>query len=83
MPVEFQEDKEFARPSATANEPSRFIRLVLSTGIVSTEKDAEYVLLGLAGAAVFIAILIFIYSLPNSKPAPAPPPPSPYLMQQR
>jgi len=56
MPVVFQEDNEFARPeSSAAAEPPRLIRVVLSTGIVSTEKDAQYVLLGTAALLLLIA----------------------------
>lgn len=54
--IQFEEEQQFQRPAQSEQKPL-FIRLVLATGVVSTDREAEYVLLGIA---VFLVILAFI-----------------------
>lgn len=54
--IQFEEE-QFQRP-AESEKKSLFIRLVLATGIVSTDRQAEYVLLGVAVILIILAFLI-------------------------
>jgi hypothetical protein len=69
--IQFDEDQEFSRPAEIPAQ-SKFIQIVLKTGIVSTEKQAEYVLLAIAVAG----ILFTIFMLSSSGGKPKPPVPS-------
>ena len=64
--VQFEEEQQFQQ---TEQKPY-FTRLVLATGIVSTDKAAEYVLLGIAVFAIVLAFVIpsFIQSSPHLTP---------------
>lgn len=67
--IQFNEPA-YARPVATQSEQkSLFIRLVLATGIVSTDKAAERVLLGFAFFGLIFALFLF-----TRGGTPAPPP---------
>lgn len=64
--VSFDEEPS-ALPSSVSR-PSAMVRFLLSTKIVSTEKDAEYVLLGVAALAVVIGVSVFLSSGPTRVP---------------
>lgn len=57
--IQFDEDQEFSRSPEVTQTPL-FVRLVLKTGIVSTQKQAEYVLLGLAISGFIIIGIILM-----------------------
>jgi hypothetical protein len=57
--IQFDEEPQYPQREQPAD-TSPFIRLVLATGVVSTKKQAEYVLLG---SAAFMVILAFILPL--------------------
>lgn len=67
--IQFNEEQEFSRRTAAAQTP-RFVRLVLKTGIVSTEKGANYVLLIAVVVAGILALFVIPFSLgpTSSKP---------------
>ncbi len=72
--IQFEEEQGYQpmRPFQRSDKKSFFIRLVLATGIVSTDKAAEYVLLGTAVAVIIFAFLIpvFFGNGPTSPPSP-------------
>lgn len=53
--LQLDEEDEYRRP-AVVSQPSALVRLVLRTGVVQTQRQAEYVLLGLACAGMLIAL---------------------------
>lgn len=57
--VEFEEnnysDNRFAPVS---NEPSKLVKLILKTGLVKDEKQASYVLIGIAVCAVLLTFFV-------------------------
>ncbi len=55
--VQFEEEPQYQNFPQPEKKPF-FIRLVLATGIVSTDRQAEYVLLGVAALAIVLAFLI-------------------------
>ena len=55
--IQFDEEQQYRQPGQV-EQKSLFIRLVLATGIVSTDKQAEYVLLGVAIVLIILAFLI-------------------------
>lgn len=55
--IQFEEEQQFQRYGQAEQKPF-MIRLVLSTGIVSTDKQAEYVLLGIAVVAIILAFVV-------------------------
>lgn len=55
--IQFEEEPQYRAVSQQPEQKPFFIRLVLATKLVSTDKQAEYALLG---AAVFLLILAFI-----------------------
>lgn len=55
--IQFIEEQEFEHSKPIVQKPL-FIRLVLKTGIVSTEKQANYILLGIVVFATACAFLI-------------------------
>ena len=69
--LQFSEEQEFSRPVETQQQ-SLFIRLVYKTGLVHTERDAEYLLLGVA----VIGILFTLFMLFSGGSAPKPAVPS-------
>ncbi len=68
--IQFSEEQEFSRPVIESKQ-STFVRLILSTGIVSTVEAANYVLLGIAAVCVLATFFILL-----SSGAKKPPPPS-------
>lgn len=64
--LQLDEEKDFSRP-VEAPKPSTFVLFVLSTGIVKTEKNAEYLLLGFAAACVLVTLFLVLSG--TSKPA--------------
>ncbi|MBV9349160.1 MAG: hypothetical protein JO026_00220 [Patescibacteria group bacterium] len=60
--VRFDEDDSLlARPALKQSEPPYFVRLVIKSGTAKTPKEAETILLILAGIAIVAAF--FIYQL--------------------
>ena len=57
--IQFDEESRYPQHERPAD-TSPFIRFVLATGMVSTKRQAEYVLLG---SAAFMVILAFIIPL--------------------
>ena len=57
--LQFGEDQEFSRPAMMPQQQSLFVRLVLRTGIVTTEKEAEYVLIGI----IVLCVVIMFFML--------------------
>ena len=57
--IQFDEESQYAQREQPAD-TSPFIRFLLTTGMVSTKRQAEYVLLG---SAVFMIILAFMIPL--------------------
>lgn len=56
--IKFEEEQQY-QPAYTQTEKEPYmIRLVLSTGIVSTHKAANYVLLGVAALAIILAFIV-------------------------
>lgn len=55
--IQFDEEQQYQRPREVNQKPF-FIRLVLATGIVADDRQAEYVLLGVAVLAVILAFVI-------------------------
>ncbi|MFA6408523.1 MAG: hypothetical protein WCW36_03630 [Candidatus Paceibacterota bacterium] len=66
--IQFNEDQEYQR-SAIVERKSLFVRLVLATGIVSSDKAAEYVLI----CFVILGLGITFFSFTRSGPASPPP----------
>lgn len=56
--VQFEEEQQYQQPVQTEQKPF-FIRIVLSTGIVSTDQAAQYVLLGIAAIGIIISLFLF------------------------
>ncbi len=56
--IRFDTEQEYA-PQYAATEQPLFIRWVLATGVVKDEKQAHYVLIGIAVAAVVLALFFF------------------------
>lgn len=55
-----------------ADQKPLFIRFVLATGIASSDKQAEYVLLGLAAVGLLVSFFLFSHSGPaQEKPTRA------------
>lgn len=64
--IQFEEEQQYQQQGQAGEQKSFFVRLVLATGIVSTDKQAQYVLLGIA---VFFVVLAFVIpSLMQSTP---------------
>lgn len=73
--LQFNEEQEFTRLD-TAPQPPFLIRLALKTGVVQTEKGAQYLLLAIAAALLLISLFI-LFSGGGSAP-----PPNPYVEGQ-
>jgi hypothetical protein len=59
--IQFDED-QYQRPTQIEQKPF-FVRLVLATKIVSTDKQAEYVLLGIVIVLIVVAVALpFIFN---------------------
>jgi hypothetical protein len=67
--IQFEEESQYRRPAQFEQKPL-FIRLVLATGIISTDKQAKYLLLGIAGVGIlFTLFMVFHFGGSASKPA--------------
>jgi len=64
--VSFNEEPEYARPSRNAQKPV-LTRLILATKFVATDKQAEYVLIGIA----VLALVVTLWLWPFGRSAPA------------
>ena len=64
--IQFSEEPDYQRP-VQPEEKSFFIRLVLATKIVSTDRQAEQVLLVIAVIALLISVSLFISASKNTK----------------
>jgi hypothetical protein len=58
--IQFDEESQ-PQPVYQAEQKSFLTRLVLGTGIVSTDKGVQYVLLGVAALAIILAIALQIF----------------------
>lgn len=70
--IQFEEE-QYQQPVQIEKKPF-FIRLVLATGVVSIDRQAEYVLVGFVVVAILVALFIvpsFIGPSPG-KPIPRP-----------
>jgi len=67
--IQFDEEQQYQRPESVEQKPF-FVRLVLATGIVSGDKQAGYVLLGVAALLIILAFMIpsFMNSSQTSVP---------------
>jgi hypothetical protein len=70
--VQFDEEHTDIRRSVLVKKSSGFRDLVLKTGMVKTEKEADYILLGIAICAVIIAGFLFISTFGSAPLPPAP-----------
>jgi len=64
--ISFQEE-----PAAPVFAPAKkplMIRLVLSTGIVATDEEATYALLGVAGIFILLAIIFGVSAFKSASP---------------
>jgi hypothetical protein len=68
--IQFDEERDFVQPARiaepAAHKQGPFIRIILKTGIVEDERQAEYVLAGIAIICLMIAIFVIARSF---KPA--------------
>lgn len=68
--VTFHEESG-AQSLANAPRPSFLVRLVLSTGLATAQKDAEYVLIGVAVSSFLLAgAVLFFLSPSDAQPVP-------------
>lgn len=65
--LQFQEDQEFSRP-VIAPQQSLFIRLAYKTGLVQTERGAEYLLLSIAAIGILFTVFMLFSNGGSSKP---------------
>ncbi len=65
-PISFNEESTRARSALVAKKPL-LVRMVLATKIVSTDRQAEYVLVGIA----ILAIVMAVWMWPKGRPAPS------------
>ena len=73
--IRFYDESQYEK-SMQMRQRSFLTRLVLATGIVSTESQAEYVLLGIATLVAALAFWIFMTGFGGSQilePPPVPP----------
>lgn len=57
--IQFDEEQQY-QPAQRAEQKSFLVRFILSTGIVSTEKQSEYVLLGIVIVIILATISIIM-----------------------
>jgi hypothetical protein len=62
--IQFDEEQQYQQ-SPQADKKPFFIRLVLKTGIVSDDRQAEYILLGFVAIVILISIYIAIPNTPK------------------
>ena len=56
--LQFDTEQEYSPQYASA-EPPLFIRWVLATGLVTDEKQAQFVLIGITALALVLAVFLF------------------------
>ena len=62
--IQFEEEQEFSRPIAAPSQPTS-VRLALATGLVKTEKQAEYMLIGTSLVILVVAFFVWYVSSPS------------------
>ncbi len=70
--IQFEGESEFERPSATAAPSPLFVRLLLRTGLVQTERGANYVLIGIIVACILIVLYTMYFQNGSSQAPPVP-----------
>lgn len=70
--ISFNEEQSVAGASMAPKKPF-LIRLMLSTKLVSTDRQAEYALIGIAVICVLLAVLLWPKGRPQANPAEVPP----------
>ena len=65
--LQFSEEQEFTRP-AEVPQQSVFIRLALKTGLIQTERSAEYLLLGIAVVGIVFTLFMLFSGGGSTKP---------------
>lgn len=68
--LQSDEGQQYPGPARGRTGKSLFIRLLLATGIVSTDQQAEYVLL--SSAMVMLVLAFFLFSLSGGSTARVP-----------
>jgi hypothetical protein len=69
--IQFEEEQQY-QPVQKVEQKSLFIRIVLATGIVSDDKQAEYVLLGFFVSCILLAVIIGFFLNTSNSPMPLP-----------
>lgn len=72
--IQFDEEQQYQQTRQVEQKPF-LVQLVLSTGIVSTDKQAEYMLLGFVAFAIIISFFLLYGGSFSSRSNTAPPPP--------
>ena len=67
------EEEQYGQQFKQSEDKPLLVRLVLKTGIVSTDQDAKYVLLGISVTAILLAFIIPSFFGSYSKDIPAAP----------
>lgn len=73
--IQYDEDPQFEPEYQKVKQKSLFVRLVINTGIVSTNQRAEHVLVGIAALATVLAFAIPVIvgsNVGNSSPRVSP-----------
>ncbi|MES2931732.1 MAG: hypothetical protein V4682_03490 [Patescibacteria group bacterium] len=70
--ISFDEEPDIIARPAITKKPF-LVRLVLSTKIVTTDKQAEYVLIGIAVFCVLLTIVLWPKGPPAANPSEVPP----------
>ena len=70
--ISFNEEPGAASYPSAAKKPF-LVSLVLSTKVVSTDRQAEYVLIGIAVLCVLLTVLFWPKGRPPANPAEVPP----------
>lgn len=70
--IQFEEDSQFRQFQQPNKRKPLFIRLVLATGVVKTDRQAEYILLGIAVIGILITASVLFSSTANDGAKPLP-----------
>ncbi len=68
--IQFDEEQQYQPVAGRVEQKPLFIRLVLATGVVSSDQAAQYILLG---AAMLLIILAFLIPSVADNPQPSVP----------
>lgn len=71
--IQYEDESQYQPVYQQAEQKSFFVRLVLATGIVSNDRAAEYVLLGVATLVIIVAIFLS-FDIGNQSPPQLPTP---------